>query len=232
MYEKLFSEGKIGKVTFRNRLVMSPMGIGLAELDGTPGDEMIAYYAARAEGGAGLVIPEITRVNDVHGAGMLRQLSVSQDRNIEPLSRLAAAIHAKDSKIFIQLHHPGREGVSALIGGQPVVSASDIPCKVSKQPTRALTTDEVKELIGQFIAGAARVQKAGCDGVELHCAHGYLLQQFLSPYTNKRTDEYGGSFENRARIVRRSSRASAKPAAPTSPSASASRSRNSSTRPA
>jgi 2,4-dienoyl-CoA reductase-like NADH-dependent reductase (Old Yellow Enzyme family) len=87
MYEKLFSEGKIGKVTFRNRLVMSPMGIGLAELDGTPGDEMIAYYAARAEGGAGLVIPEITRVNDVHGAGMLRQLSVSQDRNIEPLSR-------------------------------------------------------------------------------------------------------------------------------------------------
>ena len=201
MYEKLFSEGKIGKVTFRNRLVMSPMGIGLAELDGTPGDEMIAYYAARAEGGAGLVIPEITRVNDVHGAGMLRQLSVSQDRNIEPLSRLAAAIHAKDSKIFIQLHHPGREGVSALIGGQPVVSASDIPCKVSKQPTRALTTDEVKELIGQFIAGAARVQKAGCDGVELHCAHGYLLQQFLSPYTNKRTDEYGGSFENRTRIV-------------------------------
>jgi 2,4-dienoyl-CoA reductase-like NADH-dependent reductase (Old Yellow Enzyme family)/thioredoxin reductase len=201
MYEKLFSEGKIGKVTFKNRLVMSPMGIGLAELDGTPGDEMIAYYAARAEGGAGLVIPEITRVNDVHGAGMLRQLSVSQDRHIEPLAKLAAAIHAKDSKIFIQLHHPGREGVSALIGGQPVVSASDIPCKVSKQPTRALTTDEVKELIGQFVAGAARVQKAGCDGVELHCAHGYLLQQFLSPYTNKRTDEYGGSFENRARMV-------------------------------
>jgi len=201
MYEKLFSEGKIGKVTLKNRLVMSPMGIGLAELDGTPGEEMIAYYAARAEGGAGLVIPEITRVNDAHGAGMLRQLSVTQDRNIEPLSRLAAAIHAKDSKIFIQLHHPGREGVSALIGGQPVVSASDIPCKVSKQPTRALTTDEVRELIGQFVQGAVRVQKAGCDGVELHCAHGYLLQQFLSPYTNKRTDEYGGSFENRMRIV-------------------------------
>ena len=201
MYEKLFSEGKIGKVTLKNRLVMSPMGIGLAELDGTPGEEMIAYYAARAEGGAGLVIPEITRVNDAHGAGMLRQLSVTQDRNIEPLSRLAAAIHAKDSKIFIQLHHPGREGVSALIGGQPVVSASDIPCKVSKQPTRALTTDEVRELIGQFVQGAVRVQKAGCDGVELHCAHGYLLQQFLSPYTNKRTDEYGGSFENRMRMV-------------------------------
>lgn len=201
MYDKMFSPGQIGKVTLRNRLVMSPMGIGLANMDGTPSDEMIAFYAARAEGGAGLIIPEITRVNDVTGAGMMRQLSVTSDRNIEPLSKLAAVIHSKGSKIFIQLHHPGREGVSSLIGGQPVVSASAIPCKVSKQETRALTTEEVKELIGQFIAGAVRVQKAGCDGVELHAAHGYLLQQFLSPYTNKRTDEYGGSFENRLRMI-------------------------------
>lgn len=201
MYEKIFSEGKIGKVKLRNRLVMSPMGIGLAELDGTASDEMITYYEARAMGGAGLIIPEITRVNDEHGAGLMRQLSVTQDRHIEGLSRLAAAIHKHDSKIFIQLHHPGREGVSALIGGQPVVSASAIPCKVSKQETRELSTDEVKALIQQFIDGAVRVQKAGCDGVELHCAHGYLLQQFLSPYTNKRTDEYGGSTDNRMRMV-------------------------------
>lgn len=201
MYEKLFSEGKIGKVTLKNRLVMSPMGIGLANLDGTPSEDMIAYYAARAEGGAGLIIPEITRVNDVHGPGLMRQLSVTQDRHIEPLSRLAGAIHDHGAKIFIQLHHPGRETVSALLGGAPVVSASAIPCKYLRQETRALSTDEVKELIGQFVAGAVRVQKAGCDGVELHAAHGYLLQQFLSPYTNKRTDEYGGSFENRLRML-------------------------------
>ena len=201
MYEKLFSPGKIGTVTLRNRLVMSPMGIGLANLDGTPSEEMIAYYEARAMGGAGLILPEITRVNDVHGPGLMRQLSVTQDRHIEPLSRLAAAIHKHNSKIFIQLHHPGRETVSALLGGQPVVSASAIPCKYLQQETRALSTEEVRELIGQFIDGAVRVQKAGCDGVELHCAHGYLLQQFLSPYTNKRTDEYGGSFENRLRMV-------------------------------
>lgn len=201
MYEKLFSEGKIGKVTTRNRLVMSPMGIGLANLDGTPSDEMIAFYEARAIGGAGLIIPEICRVNDVHGAGLLRQISLTSDRNIAPMARLVDAIHAQNSKIFIQLHHPGREGVSALIGGQSVVSASAIPCKVSKQDTRALETEEVKELVGQFIAAGLRAKKAGADGVELHCAHGYLLQQFLSPYTNKRTDEYGGSFENRARIV-------------------------------
>lgn len=201
MYEKLFSQGTINGVTFKNRLVMSPMGIGLAELDGTPGEEMIKFYEARAAGGAGLIIPEITRVNDEHGAGLMRQLSVTKDRHIAPLSKLADAVHKHGSKIFIQLHHPGREGVSALIGGQPVVSASAIPCKVSRQETRALSTEEVKELIGQFIDGALRVKKAGCDGVELHCAHGYMLQQFLSPYTNKREDEYGGSFENRMRML-------------------------------
>lgn len=201
MYQKLFETGNIGNVTMKNRLVMSPMGCGLANLDGTPSEDMLAFYEARAIGGAGLIIPEITRVNDVHGAGLMRQLSVSKDKHIAPLSKLAQTVHKHGTKIFIQLHHPGRETVSALLGGQPVVSASAIPCKLVKQETRALTTEEVKELIGQFIAGAQRVQKAGCDGVELHCAHGYLLQQFLSPYTNKREDEYGGSFENRLRIV-------------------------------
>lgn len=201
MYERLFASGKIGKVTMKNRLVMSPMGCGLANLDGTPSEDMIAFYEARAIGGAGLIIPEITRVNDVHGPGLLRQLSVTKDRHIEPLSRLAQAVHKHGTKIFIQLHHPGRETVSALLGGQPVVAPSAIPCKMVKQQTREMTNAEIKELVGQFIAGAVRVKKAGCDGVELHAAHGYLLQQFLSPYTNKRTDEYGGSFENRVRIV-------------------------------
>jgi 2,4-dienoyl-CoA reductase-like NADH-dependent reductase (Old Yellow Enzyme family)/thioredoxin reductase len=198
MYKKLFSEGRIGNVALKNRLVMAPMGIGVAELDGTPGEDMIAYYEARAIGGAGLIIPEITRVNDVHGASLTRQLSVTEDRHIEPLSKLATALHKHGTKIFIQLHHPGRQ---ALMSEQTVVSASDIPCKYTRKETRALTTDEVKELISQFVDGAVRVRKAGCDGVELHAAHGYILEQFLSPYTNKRTDEYGGSFENRLRIV-------------------------------
>jgi 2,4-dienoyl-CoA reductase-like NADH-dependent reductase (Old Yellow Enzyme family)/thioredoxin reductase len=201
MYSKIFEQGKIGNVTMKNRLVMSPMGTGLANLDGTPSEDMIAFYEARAIGGAGLIIPEITRINDVHGVGLMRQLSVTKDKHIEPLARLAAAVHKHGSKIFIQLHHPGRETVSALLGGQPVVAPSAIPCKLVNQETRALTTEEVKQLIRQFIDGAVRVKKAGCDGVELHAAHGYLLQQFLSPYTNKREDEYGGSFENRLRMV-------------------------------
>ncbi len=177
------------------------MGIGLAELDGSPSDEMIAFYEARAEGGAGLIIPEITRVNDVHGVGMLRQLSVTKDRHIGALGRLAAAVHKHGAKIFIQLHHPGRETVSDLIGGQPVVAPSAVMCKFVKQETRALENSEIKELIQQFVDGAVRVKKSGCDGVELHAAHGYLINQFLSPYTNKRTDEYGGTFENRLRFI-------------------------------
>lgn len=201
MYKKLFESGRIGNVEMKNRLVMSPMGIGLANLDGTPTDDMIAYYEARAIGGAGLIIPEITRINDGHGAGLMRQLSVTKDRHIAPLSRLADAVHKHGTKIFIQLHHPGRETVSALMGGQPVAAPSAIPCKYLQQETRALATEEIKQLVQQFINGAVRVQKAGCDGVELHAAHGYLLQQFLSPYTNKREDEYGGSFENRLRII-------------------------------
>ncbi|WP_394925492.1 acetoacetate decarboxylase family protein [uncultured Robinsoniella sp.] len=202
MYKKLFESGRIGNVEMKNRLVMSPMGIGLANLDGTPTDDMIAYYEARAIGGAGLIIPEITRINDGHGAGLMRQLSVTKDRHIAPLSRLADAVHKHGTKIFIQLHHPGRETVSALMGGQPVAAPSAIPCKYLQQETRALATEEIKQLVQQFINGAVRVQKAGCDGVELHAAHGYLLQQFLSPYTNKREDEYGGSFENRLRIIK------------------------------
>ncbi|MDR1132203.1 MAG: acetoacetate decarboxylase family protein [Oscillospiraceae bacterium] len=201
MYEKLFSEGGIGKLRLKNRLVMSPMGIGLAELDGSPSEAMIAFYEARAKGGAGLIIPEITRINDDHGVGLLRQLSVTKDRHIAPLSRLAEAVHRYGAKIFIQLHHPGRETVSSLIGGQPVVAPSAIMCKKTRQETRALENAEVKALVRQFADGALRVKKAGCDGVELHAAHGYLLNQFLSPYTNKRTDEYGGSFENRLRFT-------------------------------
>lgn len=201
MYEKLVTLGKIGNVTVKNCLVMSPMGIGLAELDGSPSEDMLAFYEAQAMGGAGLIILEITRVNDVRGTGLMRQLSVTQDRHIPSLARLATVVHKHGAKIFIQLHHPGRETVTAFTGGQPVVSASPISCKYLQQKPRALTTEEVQQLIAQFVAGAAQGQKAGCDGVELHAAHGYLLQQFLSSYTNKREDQYGGSIENHLRIL-------------------------------
>ena len=201
MYDKLFEKGRIGNVEIKNRLVMTPMGTNLAELDGTVGPAMLAYFEARAKGGCGLIMPEICKVNEKTGVGMFRQIAATSDRHIPGLAKLASTVHKYGTKIFIQLHHPGREGMSSLIGGQPVVSASDVMCKVSLQETRPMTLDEIHELVGQFGDAALRCKKAGIDGIELHCAHGYLLQQFLSPYTNKRTDEYGGSFENRMRIV-------------------------------
>ena len=161
MYDKLFEKGCIGNVEIKNRLVMTPMGTNLAELDGTVGPAMLAYFEARAKGGCGLIMPEICRVNDVHGAGMLRQISATKDIHIPGLAKLASTVHKYGSKIFIQLHHPGREGESSLIGGQPCVSASDRMCNVSKQVTRPLTLDEIHELVGQFGDAALRCKKAG-----------------------------------------------------------------------
>ena len=202
MYEKLFTPGYIGKCKIKNRLVMSPMGTNLAGIDGTPTDAMIRYYEERAMGGCGLIYTEVCRVNDVHGAAMLTQLSLTRDRNIAAMGKLTSTIHKYGTKIFCQLHHPGRETVTMLTGGQPVVSASAVPCKFMKQETRALETEEVESLVQDFVNAAVRAQKAGFDGVEVHAAHGYLVGQFFSPYTNKRTDKYGGSFENRCRFAK------------------------------
>lgn len=158
MYQEIFKQGKIGNVTLKNRSVMSPMGTSLAEMDGCPSEDMIAFYEARAIGGAGLIIPEITRVNDLHGAGMMRQLSVSKDRHIEGLTKLAETVRKYGTKIFIQLHHPGRETVTALTGG-PVVSASAIPCKYLQQETRALSTEEVKDHVSIPVIGVSCIRE-------------------------------------------------------------------------
>lgn len=200
-YKKLLSEGKIGNLTIRNRSVMAAMDVSMANFDGTPSDELIAFYKARAKGGVGLIINGITRVDDNVGRASLRQLSLTSDMQIPAFRKMTDAVHAYGTKMFCQLHHPGRETMCALNGDQMVVSASAQACGFCCQTTRALTTSEVKEMEEKFIASAVRAKEAGYDGVELHCAHGYLLQQFLSPYTNHRTDEYGGTMENRMRIV-------------------------------
>lgn len=200
-YKKLLSEGKIGKLTIRNRVVMTAMDVSLANFDGTPSDEIIAFYEARAKGGVGLIINGITRVDDETGVASLRQLTLTRDEQIPAFQKMTDAVHAYGAKMFCQLHHPGRETMCALNGNRLVVSASAQACGFCSQPTRALSTQEVKDMVEKFVSAAVRAEKAGYDGVEIHCAHGYLLQQFLSPYTNHRTDEYGGSMENRMRIV-------------------------------
>jgi 2,4-dienoyl-CoA reductase-like NADH-dependent reductase (Old Yellow Enzyme family) len=200
-YEKLFSKGKIGSLELRNRIVMPPMGTTLASFTGEAGEEIIRYYEERAKGGCGLIITEIARVDDETGIGMPGQISVSSGKYVRNLVKLVDAVHKHDSKIFIQLHHPGREVSKALLGGRQPVAPSPIPCGVVKEMPKELTTKECEELIKKFITGANIAKMAGFDGVELHGAHGYLINQFLSPYTNKRTDKFGGDYFKRLNFI-------------------------------
>ncbi|MBE6125733.1 MAG: NADH:flavin oxidoreductase [Erysipelotrichaceae bacterium] len=200
-YQKLFEQGRIGNLELKNRIVMPAMGCSFAESSGEAGPRMIKYYADRARGGAGLIITEITRVDDETGVGTPNQLSVTNTHVIPQLQRLVEAVHAYNTKLFVQLHHPGNQTPSRLIGGKQPVSASDVTCKVIGEQPRALSTEEVETMVRKFVTGAVIAQKAGADGVEIHAAHGYLVSQFLSPYTNKREDKYGGSFEGRLRFI-------------------------------
>ena len=200
-YSQLFSPGKIANLELKNRIVMPAMGCSLAESTGEAGARIIKYYADRARGGAGLIITEITRVDDETGVGTPNQLSVTNTHMIAQLSRLVEAVHAYDTKLFVQLHHPGNQTPSRLIGGKQPVSASDVTCRVIGEQPRPLTTEEVEAMVKKFVTGAVIAQKSGVDGVEIHAAHGYLVSQFLSPHTNKRTDKYGGSFEGRMRFI-------------------------------
>ena len=202
MYEKLFSECQIGKLTVKNRIVMEPMGHHLADWDGNTTDKVVNFYAERAKGGTGLIITEVVRVNDVHGKADGGQMSLASDERIPGMKNLAEAVHAYGGAVFVQLHHPGNQGFTALNGDVPMRTPSGIESGAVHQASRAMTVEEIHELEDDFAAAAKRAQEAGIDGVELHCAHGYLLNQFFSPYTNKREDEYGGCLENRVRIVK------------------------------
>lgn len=201
-YPKLFEPGKIGKLEIKNRIVMEPLATGTATENQTVGVDYFEYLVERAKGGVGLIILENTRVDDLHGVAAVRQCSMARDEQIEPMKELVAALHAEGVKVFTQLHHPGRETFSNLNSNEPVWSSSDKPCGVCQQETHMMTTEETKKVIRLFIDAAVRTKKSGCDGVELHGAHGYLISQFLSPYTNQRGDEYGGSLENRFRFLK------------------------------
>ena len=124
-YEKLFTPGKIGNVEIRNRIVMPPMMLGFGQFDGRPTEEMMNYYEARARGGAGLIVTEITRVNDFSGASAFAQLAVSHDYHIQPLAELARRVQRHGAKFFVQLHHPGRQNLGLMMGTVPVSVAME-----------------------------------------------------------------------------------------------------------
>jgi 2,4-dienoyl-CoA reductase-like NADH-dependent reductase (Old Yellow Enzyme family)/NADPH-dependent 2,4-dienoyl-CoA reductase/sulfur reductase-like enzyme len=200
VFPHLFQEGKIGTVTIKNRLVMPSLLTGLANKDGTVSEGLIVFYETRARGGAGLIVTEATCV--VPGGCHNRyQLGAFDDSQLPGLCELAQRVHDAGASVFMQLYHPGSQTRNKLAGGE-LLTPSGLPCKaLPTQKCREMTQEDIAALVKAFADAAARAQQAGFDGVELNAAHGYLIEQFLSPYTNKRTDQYGGNVKERCRFA-------------------------------
>lgn len=184
---KLLEPIKVGDVILRNRIAMSPMISNLATPEGYPSDAHIAYLAERAKGGIGLIITEYTYINHTDARGSVNELGLYSDELIPKFMRLIEIIHALGSKIFVQLVHVGRKTRRDIIWGNVPVAPSPIPVM---DEVREMNKSDIDRVKNDFISAAIRAKRAGFDGIELHGAHGYLIAQFLSPATNKRSDEY------------------------------------------
>ena len=196
-FNSIFEEGTIGSLNIPNRIVMPPMGTLTANIDGTPSDQMINYYAERAKGGAGLIIVEIAGVDFPESQTTSKGLRLDKDKFIPDLGELTERIHDHGSKTFLQLQHPGRQTTPNVIEGKQPVSASEVTETFSGVTPRKLETEEVEELVDKYVQAAVRAERAGFDGVQLHGGHGYLITQFISSRTNKRSDKYGGDIKDR-----------------------------------
>ena len=199
-FKAMFTPIQIGNMTVKNRFVVPPMGNNFANSDGTLSDQSLAYYAARAKGGFGLITIEATVVHKGAKGGP-RKPCLYDDSSIESFQRVIDACHKEGAKVSVQLQNAGPEG-NAKNAGAPIKAASAIPSVVGKDTPVAVTTEEVYQLVEGYADAAERAMKAGIDAVEVHMAHGYLVNTFMSPRTNKRVDEFGGCFENRMRFPR------------------------------
>lgn len=199
-FPNMFSPINIGTVTVPNRFVVPPMGNNFANTDGSMSERSAAYYEARAKGGFGLITIESTVVYK-QAKGGPRKPCLFSDEVVPSFRRVADACHAYGAKVSIQLQHAGPEGNSKLTG-YPLKAASAIAPSAGREIPEAMPTEEVYRLIECYGDAARRAQLAGIDMVEVHCAHGYLVSTFISARTNKRTDEFGGCFENRMRLPR------------------------------
>lgn len=194
---KLFEPGTIKKMEISNRFVRSATWEGMAADDGTVTPKLIETMVALARGGVGMIITSHAYVRQEGQAGSW-QIGVYKDELIDGLKEMAAAVHENDGKIVMQIAHAGNFAIEQLTGLVPWV-ASDFD-GLAKTVRHEMTVDDIRALTVSFAEAAERARNAGFDGVQIHCAHGYLLSQFLSPLYNRRMDDYGGSIENRARI--------------------------------
>jgi len=195
----LFEPGKIGNMEIKNRFVRSATVELLCTDDGRVTDTYLRAQERLAKGGVGLVVPGNYIVNPL-GHNYPKAPTVDNDEIIEDLRRVVSVVHEHGAKIVAQLNHGGRQADPKLIGAKPV-GPSPVRDKMSFVKPRQMSEAEIEQTIDDFGEGARRVKEAGFDGVQIHAAHGYLINQFLSAYTNRRKDQWGGSMENRMRFL-------------------------------
>ncbi|MBE6111140.1 MAG: NADH:flavin oxidoreductase [Erysipelotrichaceae bacterium] len=201
MLDHVFSPCNIGTMTVPNRLIVPAMVMNLCTDDGILTERFIKYHEEKAKGGWGMIITEDYMVSE-HAKGYEFIPGLYNDKQIEGNKRLTDIIHQYDSKIVCQIYHPGRQSKHAVNGNVQPIAPSAIKDPFCLDLPREMTREEIHEVVRDFGSTARRVKESGFDGVEIHAAHGYLISSFLSPFTNKRTDEYGGCFENRTRILK------------------------------
>lgn len=198
----LFRPGRIGDLELTNRIIKSPQNTSLANENGTVSTRLVNHYRRLAEGGAGLLIVEYSYIDDDASRAVQGQVGISRLDHVAGLGWLVDEVHAAGARIGIQLAHCGRQ---RFLGTAPIKSASDVSWPQAEAPhgvrPQPMTPDDIRNVIEAFGRAAHRAWCARFDLVEVHAGHGYLLTNFLSPHTNKRFDEYGGSFENRSRLL-------------------------------
>ncbi|WP_028300902.1 FAD-dependent oxidoreductase [Oceanospirillum beijerinckii] len=220
-HQHLLQPGKIGSLELKNRMIMAPMGSNFAETDGHCGERIQAFYEERAKGGAGLLTMGVCSIAYPNGTAEPYQVGVSDDKFLPGLTKLVERVHAQGGKIAMQLQHAGKTAVRDIAEGRelwvpsmPPAHKSDMMKSLTQEELGAfirsaggevkihvMDKTDIEQMVVWFAAAAERAKRAGFDGIELHAAHTYILAGFLSAYYNKRDDEYGGSLENRARLL-------------------------------
>jgi NADPH2 dehydrogenase len=195
---KLFTSFKVKNLELKNRIVMAPMCTYSADKSGNPYDWHFTHYTSRAVGGVGLILFEATGVES-RGRITEKDLGIWSDEHVEGLSKIVKACKKYGSKIGIQLAHAGRK---SEVLSEASIAPSPIPFSSDYRVPTEMTKEDIRKVVSAFKEAARRADQAGFDVIELHGAHGYLINEFLSPLTNKRTDEYGGTPENRVRFLK------------------------------
>jgi 2,4-dienoyl-CoA reductase-like NADH-dependent reductase (Old Yellow Enzyme family)/thioredoxin reductase len=198
-FKTLFTPFKIGKMKLKNRLVMPPMVRNYADKNGMVTRQYLDHIKTIAEGGVGMMVLEASFISQ-DGRGFANQLGIHRDACIKGIKALAAAAHKNKAKIGVQIYHAGRQTLKATTGTQ-TLAPSAIPDPLEQEMPKEMSAKEIGRVVKDFAAAARRTKKAGCDFVEIHGAHGYLINQFLSPFSNRREDQYGGTQDKRNRFM-------------------------------